>query len=145
MMYSRGEKRSVGEILERIDNERVRTLQDLYVIFMSQPVKPDKVSQFWRRGCHIMFDEVQQAHLTSRQTGFLKAIMKHFGKDTYSRLTAVLADWPGFVKYANDLDGTNQRPKIPNLGYIAGHLTAALNYEPGVDEDDDFLKKHAKH
>jgi hypothetical protein len=145
MKYSRGQGKSVGEIIERIDNEKVRTLQELYVHFMAEPVKPDRVSQFWRRGCHIMFDEVQQAHLTAKQTTFLKALMKHFGKDTYARLTAILSDWPGFVKYANELDGTNQKPKIPNLGYITGHLTAALNYAPGDTSDDDFVKKYAKY
>jgi len=125
MKYSRGQSKSVSE-------------------------KWEKIVQFWRRGCHMMFDEMQQPYLTKTQAEFMRAILKHLKivkLDPYDRLFAILSNWPGFVAYANELDGTTNKPKLPNLGFMAGHMTALINYSPVAadDDDDEYLKKHAKY
>ncbi len=150
MKYSRGQSKTVKEILERIDNERVRNLADLFQTFEGTPVKWEKIVEFWRRGCHMMFDDMQQAYLPKKQAEFMRAILKHLKlvkRDPYDRFFAILSDWTGFVAYANDMDGTTNKPKMPNLGFMAGHMTAVINYSPATsdDDDDEYILKHAKH
>ncbi len=150
MKYSRGQSNSVSKIIERIDNERVRNLVDLFRLYEGTPKKWEKIVQFWRRGCHMMFDEMQQPYLTKKQAEFMRAILKHLKimkLDPYARFFAIISNWPGFVAYANELDGSTNKPKLPNLGFMAGHMTALINYSPVApdDDDDEYLKKHAKY
>ena len=114
-----------------------KTIPDLVVEFQKSPLSVSRADRFWR-WAYKLYSGDQHAMLTGKEVGYLKRIIKEFKGLTYERLGSIIESWSSFVSYANEADGTKQNPTWPKLGYIAGHLTAAKNFQVQAKEDEEF-------
>ncbi len=106
---------------------------------VSKPAKVGNVELFWRHAVRLQYPATKTIALSGKEIGYLKKVIKVYGKGTYKRLGYVVLNWSSFVNYANQMDGTKVKPALPNLGFTVGHMNALeTHYEdPTKVVDDD--------
>ncbi len=97
---------------------------------VSKPPTVGNVELFWRHAIRLQYPNTKFAQLRGKEIGYLKRIIKEYGKGTYKRLGYAVLNWSLLVNYANHMDGTKSEPALPNLGFLVGHLNAlSTHYE----------------